>query len=139
LRGQLRCSPRLPSVHLPKILNLNVQLGHMVLDLLPSGRLAVQEERRLVVLRGQCPLDNQVALTRRSFQLNLNIAIGSIVLDKGVELGCSSQHLSPHSTSIRARHVPRFERTLGGKFNPRAIAHAILLLPVPLGPRIMFK
>lgn len=29
--------------------------------------------------------------------------------------------------------------TFGGKFNPRAIAQAILLLPVPLGPMIMFK
>lgn len=29
--------------------------------------------------------------------------------------------------------------TAGGKLRPRAIAHAIVLFPVPLGPMIMFK
>jgi hypothetical protein len=29
--------------------------------------------------------------------------------------------------------------TAGDQLRPRQIAHAMLLLPVPLGPRIMFK
>lgn len=31
------------------------------------------------------------------------------------------------------------EHTAGGKLRPSAIAHAIVLFPVPLGPMIIFK
>ena len=99
--------------------------------------LTIQEPLRLVVVPRESSLDDNIPLPSRVFQLDLCLGLLRSLFDIALEIVCASHDL-PLSAALQIPISAKLS-TFGGKPSPMAMAAAMVLFPVPLGPRIMLR
>lgn len=125
--------------NLPKIPNLDIQLRHFEIDFFSWSSLPIQSEGGSLWSRIKISTNDKVRLVFRTLEFNLNVTGVGSIFDISIDLVGPTQDLQVCEWVFFANEEKRDRHTAGGKFNPRAIAQAMLLFPVPLGPMIMFR
>ena len=68
--------------HVPEVADLHVQLGHALVDVLARSGPPVQHERRRLGIGGKVAADDKIGLPLRTLELDLNVALLLVILDK---------------------------------------------------------
>jgi hypothetical protein len=79
---------------------LNVQLDHLVTNLLPRRALPVQRERRPLLRRVEVSTDDEVGLSFGTFDLDFDMAVCGALFDEILDFGGTAKGLSKGTRDV---------------------------------------
>jgi hypothetical protein len=79
--------------HLPKITDLDVQFGDLLIHFLAGRRFTVEGERRRLLVGKERPANGEVTLAGFAFELDLSVAAVVLVFDEGRHLVGTTENL----------------------------------------------